>query len=54
MRVRVSEHFIFLGPPDPPSSVQLEVVGTRSLKVKFAEPETANHKDAIVTKYKGM
>ena len=45
--------FCLLGPPDPPSSVQLEVVGTRSLKVKFAEPETAHHKDAIVTKYKG-
>uniref|UniRef100_A0A061QLM3 Putative fibronectin/RAS containing n=1 Tax=Cupiennius salei TaxID=6928 RepID=A0A061QLM3_CUPSA len=41
-----------LRPPDPPSSVQLEVVGTRSLKVKFAEPETAHQKDAIVTKYK--
>ncbi|XP_054722612.1 ankyrin repeat and fibronectin type-III domain-containing protein 1-like [Uloborus diversus] len=39
-------------PPDPPSSVQLEVVGTRSLKVKFTEPETAHQEDSIVTKYK--
>lgn len=45
--------YLLAGPPDPPSSVQLEVVGTRSLKVKFAEPETAHYKDAIVTKYKG-
>ncbi|GIX88622.1 ankyrin repeat and fibronectin type-III domain-containing protein 1 [Caerostris extrusa] len=40
------------GPPDPPSSVQLEVVGNRSLKVKFASPETAYQESSIVTKYK--
>ncbi|KFM56979.1 Ankyrin repeat and fibronectin type-III domain-containing protein 1, partial [Stegodyphus mimosarum] len=49
---RMKTGFDHLRPPDPPSSVQLEVVGTRSLKVKFSEPDTAHKEDSIVTKYK--
>ncbi|XP_071033997.1 ankyrin repeat and fibronectin type-III domain-containing protein 1 [Parasteatoda tepidariorum] len=44
--------FDHLKPPDPPSSVQLEVVGTRSLKVKFTQPQTSQQEESIVTKYK--
>ncbi|GFS88706.1 ankyrin repeat and fibronectin type-III domain-containing protein 1 [Nephila pilipes] len=49
---RMKTGFDHLRPPDPPSSVQLEVVGTRSLKVKFTPPETAFQESSIVTKYK--
>ncbi|XP_055935870.1 ankyrin repeat and fibronectin type-III domain-containing protein 1-like isoform X3 [Argiope bruennichi] len=49
---RMKTGFDHLRPPDPPSSVQLEVVGNRSLKVKFCAPETAYQESSIVTKYK--
>lgn len=39
--------------PDPPASVTLEVVGTKALKVKFTESESAREPETIVTKYKG-
>lgn len=39
--------------PDPPASVALEVVGTKALKVKFTESESAREPETIVTKYKG-
>ncbi|GBM70968.1 hypothetical protein AVEN_183115-1, partial [Araneus ventricosus] len=40
--------------PSPPTSFVLEVVGTKALKVKFTESESAREPETIVTKYKGM
>ncbi|XP_075725294.1 ankyrin repeat and fibronectin type III domain containing protein wide awake isoform X2 [Rhipicephalus microplus] len=42
-----------LRPPDPPSRVTLEVVGTQSLRVRFSEPPLAAvQARAFVTKYR--
>ncbi|XP_077490006.1 ankyrin repeat and fibronectin type III domain containing protein wide awake isoform X2 [Amblyomma americanum] len=42
-----------LRPPDPPSRVTLEVVGTQSLRVRFCEPPlSAVQARAFVTKYR--
>ncbi|CAL1274010.1 unnamed protein product [Larinioides sclopetarius] len=38
--------------PCSPASVVLEVVGTKALKVKFTENESAREQETIVTKYK--
>ncbi|KAH6943736.1 hypothetical protein HPB50_026087 [Hyalomma asiaticum] len=43
-----------LRPPDPPSRVTLDVVGTQSLRVRFCEPPLAAvQARAFVTKYRG-
>ncbi|XP_077527009.1 ankyrin repeat and fibronectin type III domain containing protein wide awake isoform X3 [Haemaphysalis longicornis] len=41
-----------LRPPDPPSQVTLDVVGTRSLRVRFSEPLSALQARIFVTKYR--
>lgn len=42
---------LFLGPPDIPFLVAVDVTGTNSVTVRFQEPE---HQDAaICTKFKG-
>ncbi|CAN8003016.1 unnamed protein product [Ixodes hexagonus] len=40
-----------LRPPDPPSEVTLDVVGTHALRVRFTEPASALHAAVFVTKY---
>ncbi|XP_022237523.1 ankyrin repeat and fibronectin type-III domain-containing protein 1-like [Limulus polyphemus] len=40
------------GPPDMPKHVQLTVVGTRALRIKITESDTAKDAYSIVTKYK--
>ncbi|XP_067128446.1 ankyrin repeat and fibronectin type-III domain-containing protein 1 isoform X2 [Centruroides vittatus] len=49
---RMKTGFERLRPPDPPTFVVLEVVGTNSLRVRFVEPDTAHNAECIVTKYK--
>ena len=41
----------FLGCPDPPTNVSLNIASSSSLLVKFGEP--LNRNGAVVTKYKG-
>lgn len=49
---RMKSGFERLRPPDSPTFVVLEVVGTNSLRVRFVEPDTAHNAESIVTKYK--
>ncbi|GFU42435.1 ankyrin repeat and fibronectin type-III domain-containing protein 1 [Trichonephila clavipes] len=49
---RMKSGFEKLKTPSPPTSVTLEVVGTKALKVKFAESDSSREPETIVTKYK--
>ncbi|XP_022235199.1 ankyrin repeat and fibronectin type-III domain-containing protein 1-like [Limulus polyphemus] len=50
---RMRDGFERIRPPDPPKHVQLEVVGTRALRIKISESDTTNDAHSVVTKYKG-
>ncbi|KAG8179257.1 hypothetical protein JTE90_006156 [Oedothorax gibbosus] len=49
---RMRSGFEKLKVPGAPASVTLEVVGTKAIKVKFTEGESASEPETIVTKYK--
>ncbi|XP_076334033.1 ankyrin repeat and fibronectin type-III domain-containing protein 1-like isoform X2 [Tachypleus tridentatus] len=49
---RMEDGFKRIRPPDMPKHVQLTVVGTRALRIKITESDTANDVFSIVTKYK--